>query len=148
VPNNGEQEDTEHQDDKTIANDTLLYRRVINQPNPPAKQIVWDDNKNCWRPSSAAFTDHPNGSPMSVALGDTLQEEGLEPNSVLDGHENFCLVSFPASIPRSKAQGIMRKPLEGDPAHGEVFGKKTKSVKRALANNSEWHVPPNQPKPE
>ena len=127
----------------------------MNQFNPPVKQIVWDDNKNCWRPSSVAFTDHRDGSPMSVALGDTLEEEGLEPDSVLVGHENFSLVSFPAKIPRSKGLGIIRKPIVGDPehgivadpAHGEVFGKKTKGVRNALKNNAEWYIEPDLPKP-
>ncbi|MDH5571977.1 MAG: hypothetical protein OEY89_09440 [Gammaproteobacteria bacterium] len=58
---------------------------------------------------------------MSVAPGDTLEEKGLEPDSVLEGHEGFSLVSFPAKVPHNKGQGIMRKPLENDPAHGEVF---------------------------
>ena len=142
-------------DDKTIADDTLLYRRVMNQPDPPVKQIVWDDNKNCWRPSSVAFTDHKNGSPMSVALGDTLKKEGLEPDSVLIGHENFSLVCFPAEVPRSKQLGIVRSPIEedlangveADSAHGEVVGKKTKGVKNALKNSAEWYKEPNLPKP-
>lgn len=141
-------EPEEMEDDKTIDDDTLLYRRVMNQPCPPVKQIIWDDNTNCWRPSSAVFTNHPDGSPMSIALGDTLEQEGLSPDSVLIGHENFSLVSFPAYIPRSKNQGIMRKPLENDPAHGEVFGKKTGGVKKTLQKNSTWYKEPDLPKPE
>lgn len=141
-------ESPENSDDKTIDDETLLYRRIMNQPNPPVSQIIWDANEKCWRPSSAAFTDHPNGSPMSIALGDTLEEQGLTPDSVLKGHENFSLVSFPARIPRSRGLKVMRKPLEGDPAHGEVAGKKTKSIKKFLANNSTWYKEPSLPKPK
>ena len=97
----------------------------MNQAEPPVKQIIWDGNKNCWRPSSIAFSNHRDGSAMSVALGDTLEKEGLSPDTVLEGHKGFSLVSFPAKIARNKKQGIMRKPLDGDPAHGEVFGEKT-----------------------
>lgn len=148
MPESDQQENTEYIDDNTIDDNTLLYRRIMNQAEPPVKQIIWDDNKNCWRPSSVSFSDHSNGSPMSVALGDTLKKEGLEPESVLDGHDSFSLASFPASVARAKEQGIMRKPLEDDPAHGEVFGKKTRGVKRFLADNSEWCVEPNIPNPK
>lgn len=129
MPANEQPEDTDYLDDKTIDDETLIYRRIMNQPYPPVKQIIWNENDNCWRPSTAAFSDHRDGSPMSVALGDTLEKEGLEPESVLEGHEGFSLVSFPAKIPQSKNLGIMRKPLEHDPAHGEVFGKKLEELK-------------------
>ncbi len=149
-----EQQKPANPDDKTIDDDTLLFRRVMNQPDPPVSQIVWDDNKNCWRLSSIAFTDN-RGSPMSIALGDTLKEKGLEPESVLVGHENFSLVSFPAKVPRDKELGVIRKPIEedhehgvvADPAHGEVVGKKTTGVKRYLKDNAEWYIEPSLPKP-
>lgn len=149
-----EQKKKANPDDKTIDDDTLLYRRVMNCPDPPAKQIIWDDNKSCWRPSSIAFDDN-RGSPMSIALGDTLEEVGLDPDSVLIGHENFSLVSFPAKVPRDKELGVIRKPIEedreqgvvADPAHGEVVGKKTSGVKRYLKNNAEWYIEPDLPEP-
>ncbi len=138
---------SEYVDDKTIDDDTLLYRRIMNQPDPPVSQIIWDDNKKSWRPSSIAFCDHPNGSAMSVAIDDTLKKEGLSPDALLAGHENFSLALFPTRIARENAQGVIRNPLENDPAHGEVFGKKTKSVKRAFANGSYWYIEPNIPSP-
>ena len=140
-----ESDDSEVVDDKSIQDDTLLYRRVLNQPDPPVKQIIWDGNLNCWRPSSAAFDNHKDGSGMSVALGDALAKNGLSPESVLDGHEGFSLVCFEASVPRAKQQKIIRKPLVNDPAHGEVVGKKTTSVKRAMVKSSRWVVQPNLP---
>jgi hypothetical protein len=82
---------------------------------------------------------------MSIAIDDTLRELQMSPESVLIGHEGFSLAAFPAKVPREHKQGVMRKPLENDPAHGEVFGKKTKSVQRALAKNSHWCVDPNLP---
>ena len=66
---------------------------------------------------------------MSIAIDDTLTEINLSPESLLIGHEGFSLAAFPALIARENNQGIMRNPLENDPAHGEVFGKKTKGVK-------------------
>jgi hypothetical protein len=84
---------------------------------------------------------------MSIAIDDTLRELQISPKSVLIGHDGFSLAAFPAKVPRENEQGIMRKPLENDPAHGEVFGKKTKSVKKALANNSHWFIEPDIPPP-
>ncbi|MDP2200826.1 MAG: hypothetical protein Q8K07_02315 [Methylicorpusculum sp.] len=134
-------------DDETIGADTFLYRRILNQPDPPVRQIVWDDNKQCWRPSSVAFDNHPNGSPMSVAIDDTLKANNLSPDSLLVGHEDFSLAIFTAKVARDNNQGVIRKPLDNDPAHGEVFGKKTKSVKKALAKNSTWYREPDLPQP-
>jgi len=145
----GDESETDvYKDDKSIDDNTLLYRRILNQPDPPAKQIVWDANKGCWRPSSIAFTDHKNGSPMSIAIGDTLKQNNLEPESILEGHENFSLVSFPAKAARGEARGVMRKPLENDPAHGEVFGKKTRGFKKVLVNASKWCVEPDLENPD
>lgn len=147
MSNSEESQNTIYVDDETISNDTLLYRRVLNQPDPPVSQIVWDSNQACWRPSSIAFCDHKDGSAMSIAIDDTLKKEGLEPDSLLIGHENFSLATFPAIVARNKAQGIIRNPLKNDPAHGEVFGNKTSSVRRALAKGSKWYKAPNIPPP-
>ena len=46
---------------------------------------------------------------------------------------------FPVFVWRHR---YSRKPLPEEPAHAEVFGGKTKSVKRAFARSSEWIVPP------
>ena len=133
---------SELEDDESISGDTLLYRRVLNQQNPPVRQIVWDENRNCWRPSSAAFTNHPDGSGMSVGIDDTYKELDIEPTTILNGHPNFSLTAFPTKAVREKNQKTIRKPLDGDPAHGEVIGKKTKSVKNAIIANCFWVVEP------
>ena len=123
-------------DDPTTGDDAPLWRRV------PPRHFVFDDNLGIWRPSSAAFEDHPDGSPMSVVLGQEVLAEGRTTDSVLDGYDEFGLVSFPAELARVAGQGIMRRPLAEEPAHAEVFGKKTRSVKKALAKNCQWLVAP------
>jgi hypothetical protein len=125
-------------DDPTIGNDAALWRRV------PPGHFIFDDNLGAWRPSSAAFDDHPDGSPMSVILGQQVLDEGRIADSVLEGHDGFGLVSFLAELARDQGQGITRKPLSDEPAHAEVFGKKTRAVKKAFAKNCQWVVsPPN-----
>ena len=49
-------------DDPTIPDLAELWRRI------PPWHLVKDDNLGRVRPSSAAFDNHPNGSPMSVLL--------------------------------------------------------------------------------
>ena len=77
---------------------------------------------------------------MSVVLGDEVLARGRTPGSILAGHHGFGLVSFLAGLARSLEQGVMRKPLPDEPAHAEVFGKKTKRVQRAFAKNCNWVV--------
>ncbi len=126
-------------DDLTIDNETLLLRRIPTNP----VCIVRDDNLGCWRPSSASFENHPDGSPMSVVLSDTLDELDRPYTSALGDHgEDFSLASFKAGLARECNQGVMRKPTEEEPAHGEVFGNKSKSVRKKLAKNASWIVPP------
>jgi hypothetical protein len=127
-------------DDPSIGNDAPLWRRI-----PPC-HFVFDENRGAWRPSSAAFQDHPNGTPMSVVLGQEVLDAGRTADSVLEGHNGFGLVSFMAWLARRQKQGIMRKPLLEEPAHAEVFGKKTHAVKKAFCGNCQWIVlPPGNP---
>lgn len=79
---------------------------------------------------------------MSVVLGQEVLDVGRTANSVLVGHEGFGLVSFTAGLARDNGQGVMRKPVPEEPAHAEVFGNKTRAVKRALAKNCHWIVAP------
>jgi len=81
---------------------------------------------------------------MSVVLGREVLDANRMAESVVRGHEGFGVVSFPAGLAREKGPGIMRKPLPEEPAHAEVFGKKTRGVKRAFAMRCTWIIPPPQ----
>lgn len=136
---------SEYTDDISIKDAILLLRRV---PSKPKLTVIWDSNLNCWRPSSAAFDDHKNGSPMSITLSDTLGEIGRSYESVLSGYEDgFSLAAITAGIVREHDQGAAREPTDDEPAHGVVFGKKTRGVKRKLAKASVWIVEPDLPAP-
>lgn len=130
------QHGTPYVDDPTIGDDAPLWHRV------PPWHFVPDENRGGWRPSSAAFDDHPNGTPMSVVLGQEVLDANRSVESVVQGHEGFGLVSFTAGLAREKGQGIVRKPVPEEPAHAEVFGKKTRGVMRAFARGSTWIIPP------
>ena len=128
-------------DDPTIADEAPLWRRV-----PPC-HVIFDQNLGRFRPSSAAFENHPNGTPMSVLLGGELVDSGRSAESILSGYHDFSLVSFPALVARNNGQAIVRRPLPDEPAHAEVVGRKSGAVKKALVRASEWVVPPAQANP-
>jgi len=111
-------------DDTTIPDDEILWRRV-----PPWH--VTDDPKRPEgkRPATAAFDEDD----MSVSIA---RETSVE--KILEAHEAFSLVGFPASLAREKGLRIVRKPLAENPAHAEVIGKKTDSIRKALSKGSEW----------
>lgn len=135
-----------YQDDPSILNDDILLRRV---PKHAGSQIIWDANRKEWRPSSAAFKDHPEGPGMSVSLQAVLDTLGLPPQKALAGYEEtHALAAFKTSIARQNGQRIARDPIPEDPAHGIVVGNKNRAVSKALAGASSWVVPPGFNPPE
>lgn len=96
------------EDDPSIRDECELLRRV---PLKRDVNIVWDDNQRRWRPSSASFQDHPNGSPMSVVLGDALVEAGRSALEVLAGHDGFGLAAIHAGTVRDHQLGVVKRPV-------------------------------------
>jgi hypothetical protein len=127
--------DIAYEDDPTIPDNADLWRRI--HPN----QTTYDDNQGRIRPSSAAFTDSSNGSPMSVVIA----AECDGPTRVLAGYERYGLASFKARVARESGLGIVRDPLPDQPAHAFVFGPKSKKVQSKLAKATEWVVLPPDP---
>lgn len=125
-------------DDLSILDTEDLWRNI------PPFHIVLDKNTGAKRISKAAFEDHPNGSPMSVTLGSEVINAGRQPTDVLANLSGFCLASVKAFVVRSLGQGIVRKPLPFEPAHAEVFGKKTDSIRKNMATQATWIIGPPQ----
>lgn len=128
--------DDPYVDDVTIDDASHLWRRI------PPWHFVFDDNLGRVRPSSAAFDDHPNGSPMSVLIAADVLSSGRTADSVLQSFSGFAMASFTAGLARSCRQGIARQPLDDEPAHAIVFGRKTDRVKKRLAKESLWLIRP------
>ena len=128
-------------DDVSIRDECELFRRVMINPGV---HIIWDNNLGRWRPTSAAFRDHKNGSPMSVVLGDILVELGRTPDDVLDGHVGLALAVITAGLARQNNQGVVKDPLPEEPAHAHVVGEK-KKASRAMAKAAGWVVDPGLP---
>jgi hypothetical protein len=112
--------------DAPVPEATSLYRRV----HPT--EIVWDENDQRPRPTSGVFMDRE----MSVHLGDVLEDEQREPETVLEGKHEHCLVSLTARFVQGEEQEVRRTPLEQDPSHGEVVGQKPKGRCRRFAREA------------
>ncbi len=104
--------------------------------------LVPDGSTGGIRISSAAFDDSRDGSPMSVDLEKEMLRWGKNADSTLQGFEGFALASLCAGVVRSLNQGVFRDPLPDNPAHALVFGEKTKSVRKKMAKQAAWAVPP------
>ncbi len=102
-----------YEDDKSILDDAKLWRRI------PPWHVVEDKNRGGKRISKAAFEDHPDGTPMSVVLGEEVLAAGRDAYSIIAGHTDFYLAFVTGGLARSLNQGIMRKPLDDEPAHAE-----------------------------
>jgi hypothetical protein len=126
--------DSTPNNDPAISDEVILWRRV----HP--EQLVFNSNLNEMRPTSQSFqnTSGSDGMSVNIASETTIEE-------TLHGYEDHFIVSLEVGIVRSLNQGVIRKPLPDNPAHSEVTGKKTKSIKKRLSDASMWVVPPNTP---
>ena len=129
----------EVEDDVSIRDECQLLRRI---PNKPKLNIIWDDNLRRWRPSSASFEDHPNGTPMSVVLMDDLESAGRNVIEVTNNPEEFALAAITAGCARLNNQKVVRDPLPEEPAHALVIGNKTRSCRRNFAKEAIWIIEP------
>lgn len=121
-------------DDLSITDEADLWRRI----HP--KQVVPDKNTGQLRPSSAAFQNSTNNSPMSILIAEIVLKSDRDTSDVLSSYPGFSLAVFTAGIARKCNQGVKRDALPDEQAHGLVFGKKTPGVRRKLAELSKWVV--------
>lgn len=121
-------------DDPSILQDDPLWRRV--HPN----QVVFDSNLGDYRPSSSAFDDHPNGTPMSIVLGKDASAKGRDGATLLTKFEGYSLVEITAGQARASSQIVYRAPTSDEPDHGEVKGEKPKSVRKHFSRLARWVV--------
>lgn len=128
-------EDESAEDDVSIDDSELLYRLV----NPEYYKRDED------RPTSQALQNSRDRLAMSVYLGSILAKMGREPETLLDDHPGYGLVSITARLVRSKGQKVVRAPNE-DLAHAHVVGEKRRSAwKKQIPALCIWVVRPEQP---
>lgn len=87
------------------------------------------------RPTSAAFKH----TELSVDLAQLTT-----PGQSLSGYASHGLASITARHARSLRQDVFHDPLETNPAHALVRGKKTPGIAKSLARSATWMLlPPN-----
>ena len=64
-------------DDASIAESARLLQRI------PPWHFVYDSNSQRWRPSSAAFDNDSDDTPMSVMIESIVVDSGRLPDAVL-----------------------------------------------------------------
>jgi hypothetical protein len=95
---------------------------------------VEDRNLNRKRPSSGAFDDDE----LSVDAEHLLEQAGLDWHFSLDGYSGYSLARLRAGEARSRNLPVHQKPLDDNPAHCEIHGRKTPGVAKALAKACTW----------
>ena len=127
---------SDYADDSSIPDDAELWRRIrldaISVKNQDGREI----------PSSAAFDDSSDGTPMSVALATVL----LSPGRLIEGQRCPCgVASFMAGQARALGLRICRDDSGASyPGHAYVAGEKTRRARRALAKSCTWVISPEQ----
>lgn len=113
-------------DDPSIADDVRVLRRIH-----PTLVVFGDGGP---RPQSGAFDNSPDGTGTSV----DIWEADWGPGDTLRDHEGFYLVQLTVGDLRQNELGICRFPLENNPHHAHIQGRKTSSRKRRLARAAKW----------
>jgi hypothetical protein len=128
-------------DDAPVEDETGLYHRIPHSRD----QIVPDQNRGCMRLSSAAFIGKEE---MSVVIEDTLRAMGRNPADILQNYPGQYLVRLTAGFVREYDQIVRRSRTAEERAHGDVVGRKTKSVARRFAEAACWEIAPLDACPE
>ena len=79
---------------------------------------------------------------MSILLAEEVASSSRGTEAALTGHQGFALSQLTAGLARECGQGVARDPLPDEPAHGLVFGEKTRRIRKKLAVGSQWVVLP------
>jgi len=79
---------------------------------------------------------------MSVDLATVIRFGGGDERTALAQYPGFLLVSLTAGQVRARQLGVCASPQPDNPAHAYVFGEKTNSVRKYLAESARWVVGP------
>lgn len=77
-------------------------------------------------------------APTSVVWIEKAIELGRSAAHVMAGHSEFLLVRIAVRVVRDCGLAVVFGPLDDEPAHALVVGRKTASVKKRLARAATW----------
>lgn len=122
--------------DPAVADESALLRRI------PPWHFYFDPKLERMRPRSAAFEDDEDGDPMSVYRREVIDSGGGDVQRVMVGHKGFALACLTAGQVRSKLQTVFPDPLPEEASHCKICGPKPEGVRRWLATEARWTIPP------
>lgn len=99
-------------DDNSITDGQLLYRRII--PDPHALRPV----EGGFRPMSGAIQE--KDQPTSVDLASLSSPEETRDR---DTSRPWHVAAIPVKAVRDQGCRIVRRPLDNNPAHAQIYGK-------------------------
>ena len=117
-------------DDPTIPGDAVVWRRIHRLHDVPSER----------RPSSAAFTDSTDGTPMSA----TLVTAGADPAAYATRWVAHGVVAISVQQLRDLGLGVTKAPTDDDPDHVSIHGEKKKAITGSLAKVAKWVVEPSR----
>ena len=110
-----------------LADNETVMRRVTR------REITRHEDDGTIRPSSSAF---PQGGPegdVSVYLAsDTTAER------VTREYPGMYVALVEVDVIRAQGLEVERQPVEGEPGHCNITGRKTSANRRAIARSSRW----------
>ena len=127
----------QREDDPSIPDDELLWRRICNQP------AWWKiEPGGSLRPSSVAFLDSYTGEVSVNRASLTTREKTLA------GRPDDGLIEIEAAFPRSLGHRVVSDPEPDNPAHALILPPATQTPKtrkadaRRMAEAARWLVFP------
>lgn len=130
-------------DEVGIAGPDLIIRRI-----DPIHHIVTDDNRNCRRISSKAYSPSSgeNGG-MSVDIEQLMIAANVESKAFVTSPPYIGSVAFTAQSLRDAGLRIGYDPIPNvNPYHGEVWGTEVKpsrftgAQRKAISSSASWYV--------
>jgi len=129
-------------DPVAIPNEVRLFRRI----HP--EWVVYDKNRERWRPTSQNFQDSRDGTPMSVFAENLAQAHGELPAHFLLGRwSEWGLAAVVAGQVRELGQRVYPDPHNQDQderfeSHAAIAGSKAKNVMKQMSGWAEWVITP------
>jgi hypothetical protein len=115
-------------DDASIPNTAIVWRRITRE------QYSREEH----RPTSAAFCDSSDGTPMSA----TMPPDDLSAADYAKTWGAFGVAALTVGQLRALGLGVTRIPADIDPYHVGVHGKKTGKCRNGLKKTCSWvHEP-------
>src|ERR1035438_2141625 len=120
---------TNYANDPSIPHDERLLRRIH------LTHLVESDGGKT-EVSSAAFRK----TDLSVNLESAMASAGRLPDDALRNHADDLVMSVTAGICRDRRQQVGPDSIREEPAHGYVFGKKSRNIDRKSTRLNSSHL--------